>query len=56
MSENIRKLIVQVEQTRTEMGRPVDPPTRKARAARSLGVAVKTIYNKLEAWGIGGQD
>ena len=31
----IRKLIVQVEQTRTEMGRPVDPPTRKA-----LGIAV----------------
>jgi succinyl-CoA synthetase alpha subunit len=32
MSVNIRKLIVQVEQTRTEMGRPVDPPTRKALA------------------------
>ena len=32
MSVNIRKPIVQVEQTRTEMGRPVDPPTRKALA------------------------
>jgi hypothetical protein len=32
MPVNIRKLIVQVEQTRTEMGRPVDPPTRKALA------------------------
>lgn len=26
----IRKLVVQVDETRTEMGRPVDPPTRRA--------------------------
>lgn len=26
----IRKLVVQVEETRTEMGRPVNPPTRRA--------------------------
>ena len=32
MPAKIRKLIVQVEQTRTEMGRDVDPPTRKALA------------------------
>ena len=26
----IRKLVVQIDETRTEMGRPVDPPTRRA--------------------------
>ena len=29
---NIRKLIVQVDETRIEMGRPIDPPTRRALA------------------------
>ncbi|MGJ0204564.1 amino acid synthesis family protein [Leucobacter sp. gxy201] len=29
----LRKLVVQVEETHSEMGRPVDPPTRKAIAA-----------------------
>jgi len=32
MKALIRKLVVQVEDTRIEMGRPVDPPTRKALA------------------------
>ncbi len=32
MSANIRKLIVQVDETRIEMGRPIDPPTRRALA------------------------
>ena len=32
MSARIRKLIVQVDETRVEMGRPVDPPVRKALA------------------------
>ena len=32
MPAQIRKLVVQVEDTRIEMGRPVDPPTRKALA------------------------
>ena len=32
MQSKIRKLIVQVEETRFEMGRPVSPPTRKALA------------------------
>ena len=32
MPAQIRKLIVQVEDTRIEMGRPVEPPTRKALA------------------------
>src|SRR4051812_23863986 len=32
MPANIRKLIVQVEETRVEMGRPVEPRTRKALA------------------------
>jgi len=30
MSAKIRKIIVQVDETRIEMGRPVDPPTRRA--------------------------
>jgi hypothetical protein len=33
MNTKIRKLIVTVEETRQEMGRPVEPPTRKAAAA-----------------------
>ncbi|MEI8326456.1 MAG: amino acid synthesis family protein [Betaproteobacteria bacterium] len=32
MSARIRKIIVQVDETRLEMGRPVDPPTRRALA------------------------
>ena len=32
MTASIRKLIVQVDETRLEMGRPVDPPTRRALA------------------------
>jgi hypothetical protein len=32
MAVKIRKLIVQVDEIRSEMGKPVDPPTRKALA------------------------
>ncbi len=32
MSANIRKIIVQVDETRVEMGKPIDPPTRRALA------------------------
>jgi hypothetical protein len=32
MSANIRKIIVQVDEIRQEMGRPVSPPTRRALA------------------------
>jgi len=32
MMAKIRKLIVQVDETRIEMGRPIDPPTRRALA------------------------
>jgi hypothetical protein len=32
MTSKIRKLIVQVDETRIEMGKPVDPPTRRALA------------------------
>jgi hypothetical protein len=32
MSANIRKIIVQVDETRVEMGQPIDPPTRRALA------------------------
>lgn len=32
MSANIRKIVTFVEETRTEMGRPVSPPTRRAAA------------------------
>jgi hypothetical protein len=38
MSAAIRKLVVQVDETRIEMGRPVDPPTRRA-------VAIAVIAN-----------
>lgn len=38
MKADIRKIVVSVEETRTEMGRQVDPPTRKA-------VAVAVITN-----------
>ncbi|EGI76628.1 amino acid synthesis family protein [Hylemonella gracilis] len=32
MSANIRKIVVQVDETRVEMGKPIDPPTRRALA------------------------
>ena len=32
MAAKIRKLIVQVDETRIEMGRPIEPPTRRALA------------------------
>jgi len=38
MTANIRKLIVQVDETRQEMGKTIDPPTRRA-------VAIAVIAN-----------
>jgi hypothetical protein len=38
MTANIRKLVVQVDETRREMGRTIDPPTRRA-------VAIAVIEN-----------
>lgn len=38
MSANIRKLVVQVDETRKEMGKTIDPPTRRA-------VAIAVIEN-----------
>jgi hypothetical protein len=38
MSANIRKLIIQVDEVRKEMGRTIDPPTRRA-------VAIAVIEN-----------
>ncbi|MBT2323569.1 amino acid synthesis family protein [Variovorax paradoxus] len=38
MTANIRKLVVQVDETRKEMGRTIDPPTRRA-------VAIAVIEN-----------
>ncbi|UUX95192.1 amino acid synthesis family protein [Aquabacterium sp. J223] len=38
MNAKIRKLVVQVDETRVEMGRSIDPPTRKA-------VAIAVIEN-----------
>jgi hypothetical protein len=38
MKTTIRKLIVQVDETRVEMGQPIDPPTRRA-------VAIAVIAN-----------
>ncbi|WP_077000262.1 amino acid synthesis family protein [Variovorax sp. KK3] len=38
MSANIRKLVVQIDETRKEMGKTIDPPTRRA-------VAIAVIEN-----------
>ena len=38
MSANIRKLVVQVDETRKEMGKTIEPPTRRA-------VAIAVIEN-----------
>ncbi|VTU18966.1 hypothetical protein H4CHR_00291 [Variovorax sp. PBS-H4] len=38
MSANIRKLVVQIDETRKEMGKTIDPPTRRA-------VAIAVIKN-----------
>ena len=38
MSANIRKLVIQVDETRKEMGRTIEPPTRRA-------VAIAVIEN-----------
>lgn len=38
MSANIRKLVIQVDETRKEMGKTIDPPTRRA-------VAIAVIEN-----------
>jgi hypothetical protein len=38
MSANIRKLVVQIDETRKEMGKNIDPPTRRA-------VAIAVIEN-----------
>ena len=38
MSANIRKLVIQVDETRKEMGRAIEPPTRRA-------VAIAVIEN-----------
>ena len=32
MKAKIRKIVIIVEETRSEMGRPIDPPTRRAAA------------------------
>jgi Amino acid synthesis len=46
MSAKIRKLIVIVEETKTEMGKPVEPPTRKAAA---VAVIANPFAGKYEA-------
>lgn len=55
MTANIRKLIVQVDETRIEMGRPVDPPTRRAVAIAVIAnpCAGKYVENLDELIGIG---
>lgn len=55
MTANIRKLIVQVDETRIEMGRPVDPPTRRAVAIAVIAnpCAGQYVENLDELIGIG---
>lgn len=55
MTANIRKLIVQVDETRIEMGRPVDPPTRRAVAIAVIAnpCAGQYVENLDELMGIG---
>ena len=42
MPARLRKLIVQVDETRIEMGKAIDPPTRKA-------LAIAVIENPMRA-------
>ena len=44
MPAQIRKLIVQVDETRFEMGRPVEPPTRKALAMAVIDNPCAGLY------------
>jgi hypothetical protein len=55
MIANIRKLIVQVDETRIEMGQPVNPPTRRAVAMAVIQnpCAGRYVQNLEELTGIG---
>ena len=49
MPADIRKLIVQVDETRREMGRDVDPPTRRALAIAVIGALGISVLLSLVA-------
>ena len=49
MAARIRKVIVQVDETLTEMGRDVRPPVRKALAMAGIGVAIAVVAEVLLA-------
>ena len=44
MSPKIRKIVVVVEETRTEMGRAIDPPTRRAAAVAVIENPYASTY------------
>ncbi|BAE50283.1 amino acid synthesis family protein [Paramagnetospirillum magneticum] len=46
MSARIRKIVVVVEETRSEMGRPVEPPTRKAAAVAVIANPFAGTYQE----------
>lgn len=46
MTAKIRKIIVQIDETRTEMGRAIDPPTRKALAMAVIENPFAGSYNE----------
>jgi len=46
MSAKIRKLIVQVDETRIEMGRAIEPPTRKALAMAVIENPYAGVYSE----------
>jgi len=46
MSANIRKIIVQVDETRVEMGRQIDPPTRRALAMAVIANPYAGAYSE----------
>jgi len=55
MKSKIRKIVTFVEETRTEMGKPVNPPTRRAAAAAVIenpfaGNYVEDLTELMEYW------
>ena len=57
MKAHIRKIATFVEETNTEMGRPINPPARRAAAVAALGIPATKVesYGKAAAVGENGE-